>query len=118
MISGVELPSPNTVCVARFHNSHSWQPLAALFSALIVRRRGRFTGSIREVQQGQSSCVLLAPEVISMPQKSHERDEAQRESIPQRQDDELEVAEDDEEFEDDDLDTDDEVGEDEDVDEE
>jgi hypothetical protein len=54
-----------------------------------------------------------------MPQKSNYRDSPdQPASIPQNEDDELEMAEDDEEFEDDeDVDAEDEVGEDEDLDE-
>lgn len=58
-------------------------------------------------------------EVTAMPQKSNYRDSPdQPASIPQNEDDELEMAEDDEEFDDDeDLDSEDEVGEDEDLDE-
>jgi hypothetical protein len=54
-----------------------------------------------------------------MPQKSNYRDSPdQPASIPKNEDDELEMAEDDEEFDDDeDLDAEDEVGEDEDLDE-
>jgi hypothetical protein len=54
-----------------------------------------------------------------MPQKSNYRDAPdQPTSIPQKEDDELEMADDDEEFEDDeDIDAEDEIGEDEDLDE-
>src|SRR5688572_32785744 len=57
--------------------------------------------SARQAPQG-SDLAYLRAEVITMPQRSNDPGQADpRASVPQEQDDELEMAEDDEDFEDD-----------------
>jgi hypothetical protein len=86
-----------------------------------MRRSNTASRSDKRRRDRLSGQLLAYPpvEVTAMPQKSNYRDSPdQPASIPKNEDDELEMAEDDEEFDDDeDLDAEDEVGEDEDLDE-